>query len=1250
MVQGPAAWYGMALLLIAIALDAAVCLAIARLQSKRESYLGWLMTGGLIVGALAVLGLKAINPHDLEPLRIYSFDLWGPPLLLWISLCGLETIVTILQLRDRHTRLWLATGVVIGLSFLVMSQPVVIEPPAVIEPPIAPDSTPAWWWPPLIWSAVGLISLVLAMLKIGQRLTYSRHLIGIVPALIFLASMPLWWSDFASWNLWNNAVLGMLPFAMSLLSWSIVRGLPGRLGWLRQGLAWVPGVVMLLNILAAMWKLEAKLPAVWSSVSWRYVFDSKAGDTSLMAAWLYLAWFCWPAIVGLLTPSQLYEASRRAKPDASKLPRPTGHQVAFLIASALVCVSLLIVLHCVAVDPMVVLGGAILLCILLGESVAHGPLSTGLELFVTQELWPTIGTQVKNLGGAVHAWASPVVRVSSMAGAIGKSLALFFLVLALSEVPNAGKTLILPFTVSILPEGVDGDPSEKKDLPQTSKEPSPLQGVQTVQNKEQEAREKETTDLKKRADLAQIITERVVNTLGILQQELSQEILLSVNSDDPGVQIKKPFTLVDVVGSANTLNIAAGKDNNLEYEGIKIPLGLLYAPVQIPMRWFLGVGIVQGSVHVERAGKAQHAVLLAGSNRGESWQIPWPAKVEQTTHQLGQSGSGPDNPHAACVTRGAMKADAESAQEGRWLPDMVEKLAEELAFRVIRADTALGPAFNRSWPALSCFRKGLQAWKRFETAQEYGDLREAMRFFEMTVREDPEFTLAHYRLGLAKQRDAQPGAAIKAFKASLKADPSFVPAAIALASVMYDFERISHLGEAGVLVDLMQNPQARGERHQEARTLWQQVLLWPRYTVALPNLASAYHGLCRQARFSPGTSPYLSHYYCMRAGALYARLSASRQDNPEVKKGEAAVLYALGGVMARVKTQPGDKEKNSAKPGIAGQSAANKGNWDCRWQPGNDGPFMHASLRYFLQALSLTPHDPRIRCEVAHAVQFVHKNGDRLKSLRADATVHLDLAEIYRKLGISCAFLERMELDAETDPRVRQAMQNMSTSDVHKWLNDRCSGNDQSDAYFHKSLQAYHDTITYDPNNIEALTGYAYTFWRWQVATSRPTEHGRPALDPAYARQAGDYARKAIALLPDNSTAQAVARSRLGQVLLIQGWPAAAIKEISRAIGELTDAVPDDPALDQMQWALAQAHLCTVYLPQTGGVNDAMEEWWGRDRLAYDEIKQLEKREYVREFQIYTGQPQLYPRDWGMTLCKLSQSGERLVDASPTAF
>jgi hypothetical protein len=94
MVQGPAAWYGMALLLITIALDTAVCLAISRLQSKRESYLGWLIAGGLIVGALAVLGLKPINPHDLEPLRIYSFDFWWPPLLLWISLCGLETILT----------------------------------------------------------------------------------------------------------------------------------------------------------------------------------------------------------------------------------------------------------------------------------------------------------------------------------------------------------------------------------------------------------------------------------------------------------------------------------------------------------------------------------------------------------------------------------------------------------------------------------------------------------------------------------------------------------------------------------------------------------------------------------------------------------------------------------------------------------------------------------------------------------------------------------------------------------------------------------------------------------------------------------------------------------------------------------------------------------------------------------------------------------------------------------------------------
>ena len=71
---------------------------------------------------------------------------------------------------------------------------------------------------------------------------------------------------------------------------------------------------------------------------------------------------------------------------------------------------------------------------------------------------------------------------------------------------------------------------------------------------------------------------------------------------------------------------------------------------------------------------------------------------------------------------------------------------------------------------------------KFETDQDYPALSAAIAHFRAATQADPGFAFAHYRLGLALQRDGQPGMAVKAFRASLKADPSLIPAHIALAS------------------------------------------------------------------------------------------------------------------------------------------------------------------------------------------------------------------------------------------------------------------------------------------------------------------------------------------------------------------------------------------------------------------------------------------------------------------------------------
>ena len=83
------------------------------------------------------------------------------------------------------------------------------------------------------------------------------------------------------------------------------------------------------------------------------------------------------------------------------------------------------------------------------------------------------------------------------------------------------------------------------------------------------------------------------------------------------------------------------------------------------------------------------------------------------------------------------------------------------------------------------------SWQRYAVQsgeQDPDALTDAIRRFREAIGLDPAFALAHYRLGLALKQDGQPIAAAEALRTSLKANPGFVPARVALASVLYGLE------------------------------------------------------------------------------------------------------------------------------------------------------------------------------------------------------------------------------------------------------------------------------------------------------------------------------------------------------------------------------------------------------------------------------------------------------------------------------
>ena len=119
-------------------------------------------------------------------------------------------------------------------------------------------------------------------------------------------------------------------------------------------------------------------------------------------------------------------------------------------------------------------------------------------------------------------------------------------------------------------------------------------------------------------------------------------------------------------------------------------------------------------------------------------------------------------------------------------------LALELAFRIMSAEPALASVgMTRSWDAFDRFRQGLEYWQRYAVQsgeQDPDALTQAIRSFRAAAGVDPAFALAHYRLGLALQKDGQPIAAAEALGTSLNNNPGFLPARVALASVLYSLE------------------------------------------------------------------------------------------------------------------------------------------------------------------------------------------------------------------------------------------------------------------------------------------------------------------------------------------------------------------------------------------------------------------------------------------------------------------------------
>jgi tetratricopeptide (TPR) repeat protein len=1127
---------GLAALVLGLALAASLGLHVQRLKSARPGRLAALLFLGMVVGVLATMRITTLNGDETEAFRIYAYDLWWPPLLLWVSGCFVDGVITILGVTDRRVRVGAFAILLVALSWTARSRSFG-----------DPTSERLWTW---VFGAGVVLFVALGVLLVRAAPG------GVRGAWPWLVSLPHR-ARLAAAYAWREIV---------------VEGWEDELAMVRERVSQEYG--RLLALLALI-TIGATLIDIF------YI-----GRFSHVAALIVLAvaWTC------------------------------------------------------------------------LAEVTAEGPLRA-FVVSVLPSAYEALASQQSRLGAiwsTLRAWLalpfqtlrSAAIRLLSLRPlpeGILKLAVLLVAAVVLFEIPNRGKTLLQPFKASVV---------------------KPKPG--------------EVPSVEQQAAIGQAVFDHLVNTLGGLTQDLQPDVILLLPPDPlRGVQ----FRTVAAGGSGSIDPFLSGLSDLDLGVGVKIPLSFVLTPIVKPVRWLLGVRIIEGSVLADPQGYT----VLVRSSSGEVWQARLRG-TEQSQDRLAPASAFKD-------------------------------LALELAFRIMSAEPSLASVgMTRSWGAFDRFREGLEYWQRYAIQsgeQDPDALTQAIRSFRAAVGVDPAFALAHYRLGLALQKDGQPIAAAEALRTSLNRNPGFLPARVALATVLYSRESRAlarSLGPAERWGRGMQparntrsagapstdraeteapEPVGPGEPQSamldEARDLWQSVVQTDDRASPLDR-AAAWAGLCQHAFergslgagrgagekettrwiWPKGTGPRLLHvayFHCQQADRFYAALLDPRRDDVRLRTARASVLTSIGLLLER-----------HGPPG----ARLDVDDWQCSADavvpetlvPGARvkrsilvGRFTRPALRYYRRALALLPEDTMLRCrEATAALALDWKNPDRderlmlMRALGNVSTAHLVLADSYRDEALR--YLERARLAAMARrPEGTEAATPREPGQI-------------AAAYFSLALDEYREALKGDPTSATALTHFARVFWEWRQGAADKVLPLEPRL--AHAREAEWNARRAVAMLeakldraphglmttdgpgvarqevvdavpPHLRPSAATALASLGSVLLGQARP-------HEALGVLASArtlAPEHPTFDDVRWMLGQALLCAAskewrseFPPEVRRKDDS---WRDRPELqAIDTLRQdaarvldrVQEHERVREGRPFagrtdvTGASNACRRDW----------------------
>jgi tetratricopeptide (TPR) repeat protein len=900
-----------------------------------------ILCAGLVAGTASLLHIRTLNPQTIKPLQVASYELLWPWPVLWVLLCLTQATGASFGSKRYAERLFCTT-----LSFLLISQ-------YALRPPLPADPALSRAW--LLVSTLSLFaSLALfawkAALLVGIRDKVMRLSVSIVPLL--LASG---WVEHANgeprggpWYLLLGASAIAVCCSLGFYAVRLFRkdSEHGVEHGVENGVADDPDAGV---------EIRTDNP-LGSRHGARRTVERSAG---LIVRAVRTRWVPLVARVEDLARTR----ARRSRGNWMPTLVLTLVFAGLLLASYLATTDPRFRLTGLAMGPRLdssaALSGAIFLWVLAVEVLGPGPLTerraiqTGnqeLEAAISplQRSWfalrgslirgsRVLHTRVRALfakapkvpgdkapappaaaaadGQAAaagrEAESLPEVldaKASGWLGSLAKVLAGLLILIALREIPNAHKTIIQPFQAS-----------------------------------------KEEAGLSK--DAGQEASDEVIASLGQMSTYL-KSVLISLR---PGASRGSP-----VFRSSANLGNDAGKDavgdaNSLSLPGgFKVPADMLLLPIQGPMRWLLGVRIINGSVHRTSEGH----MLLATSSGGETW-----------------SETSPDTSDAA-----------------------IAQLAKKIAFRIAARDPAFeGAGLGHVWDAYDSFTKGVDASEHFQAEHKSEDLTRSIQCYREAVRKDPDFALAYYRLGLALRDDGDPGGAVASLRKSINADPSFIPGYVALASTLQDFDSYKP-GSAAILP---KDQPSSGELKEEAETIWEQVATFPLNRTSLSDRAAAYFGIC--TTLDPGAPEHLqlAYLYCRRAEQFFARLPSELREEPLIRQSEASTINEIGILFYR--------ERNARTPVDSWMCSEDStplppADLDALRSTGKARsyiwvmPYHEAAKEYFALAHLLLPADGIVACNAALADYSAGDPGP-MNTLEGRASVRNGIGQAFERMA-----------------------------------------------------------------------------------------------------------------------------------------------------------------------------------------------------------------------------------------------------------